>query len=585
MPVYPKGRRFKVTQRAYSGGEVLFNGIQNPLQFPPLDIELYQGSPQSTARFQGDPHHLTCRREIPVPYLISPPASRIVRSAAGTGGRQLWVDDFLIAYRGPNVTRVYGTPVRIGSILTPSPGTRPHEEFEAGQFASMSFSDGVWFDAAAGLYKTTYWAGKDYTGYAESATGLPGSYTFPNLGLVGSTNVCKVWTDLPNGHDSATTWYNPTHPDPNKRWMMAATRLIPGVSQHQDLHYSADGKTWGAKVASTGQCGDRTTFFWDPILQRWVWSVRDNQGPPGAKRYRRFWSQVAWDSGHWTYNQNYEYPQVTDQPVMWKRMTDADTSRHDMVFPANDIDAGGTPVTVVPTELYNVDGCGYESVNVYAHSKLDGNPNYAGRPKVNEVQLEFGRNGFHSSPANNRVPFIKCSTTPGDAMWGNVQSVNPVVFVDQDKIRMHVSGRTGMPGVGLESGACSTILFELRRDGFAGLQFADGIEDQVRTPRVRFYSGTRLYVNWQASGTDAGNYIKAEFRNEVTGQVYAGFAKADSGTVSGDTTWSRVMFPDLAPLVGEPIELRFYGRGGTCWAWGITNNAGDAGGFIHQGRP
>lgn len=579
MTIHRDGQ-FNSISRAIAGGEVLYNGIQLPVQWPPLDIELYEGAQEVG--------NLISREPLPVPYITSPPGSRIVRTAAGVGGRQLWaVDDWLVKYRGPNVSRVWGTLTRVGTVLEVDPSGRAHEEFDPGEFATMPFDGGINYDASAGLFKAHYWAGPEFTGYAESATGAPGSYTFPNLGVFGSTNVCKRWNDLATGHDSDTVWLDLDEADPNKRWKMAATRFDPGVSWHQDIHYSADGKTWGAKVAQTGQIIDRTTVHRNPFRGKWVWSIRQMLGPQSNPRHRVYWEQNSFDTGFWTHGLNYTYPQVPTQPAIWARMTSADPSRHDVTNPALDVDAGGTPGVASPTEMYSLSACAYESLMVFAIAKYDGGPVYLGRPKFNEIQLATSRDGFHYVVAKDRLPWIPMSTTPQDALWGNVQPISPVIMVDEDECVMHVSGRTGVPGQNLNSGQCQAVQFRFRRDGLAGWRFADGVEDEVRTERVRWYSGTKLYANWEPSGIDGSPQLRAEIRNEVTGAVYSGFARANSGVLSGDTTWSEITFTggSLAPLQGEPIELRFYGRGGTCWSWGITDNAGAAGGYIHQGRP
>lgn len=570
-----RAAKWKVAQRTFSGGEVLYNGIQLPTPWPPLDVQMYEGAQQVG--------NLIGRQPLAVPYLTSPPASRIVRTAAGVGGRQLLaIDDWLIKYRGPNVSRVWTAPTLVGAVL--GAPFSAWEEFDPGEFSRMGFSGGVWFDQVAGIYKAFTWGGPNATCYFESATGLPGSYTAPNLG--DGTNRCKLWTDAPVGHDSDTVWYDPDDADASKRWKMRATRLNPGVSWYQAIHYSADGKVWGAEAARTGEIIDRTTFFRCRFRNKWVSSVRGMLGPQSNPRHR-LWFEASGFETTWTHGLNYTYPQDPAQPVMWLRMTGADVSRHDNTNAAFDVDAGGVPGVVSPTELYNVDGCCYESVTVLALSKYDGGPVYNGRPKLNEIQFAFSRNGgFHSTVGYDRVPAIKMSTVAQNVMWGNVQSVNPVVFVDQGKMRFHVSGRAGVPGINLNSGNSSTLMYELRRDGWAGWRFPDGVEDEVRTERLRWFSGTKFYVNWLPS-SDPGTQLRAEMRNEVTGQVYPGFSRADSSVVSTDTTGSEITFTggSISALQGEPIEVRFYGRGGTLFSCWPADNSGGSGGMTHMGRP
>lgn len=564
------------------------NGIQIPSRdWPPRGIPLYNGSPQETARFQGDPSHLISRRTLPVPYLSSPPYSRILRNAAGLGGRQLFVDDFLI--ESTTMTRVWYKPTETGVVLAPDGTGRPWE-VNGGDTYTMCFSGGINYDSGAGIYKYHYYAHPDATGYAESVTGLPGTATFPNLG--DGTNRCKRWLDLATGHDSDAVHLDLYETDPNKKWKMSATRLNPGVAWYQDIHYSADGKTWAAKAAQTGNMqADRTTVhfndFYNAVgMSPWVWSMRNLLGPASNPRYRGFWLTRTFDTGFWSDPNNYDYPQSPNSPVNWAMMTGQDWSRHDATNAAFDVDAGGSPGVVATPQMYALDGCPYESGMVFAIAKYEGGPVYLGRPKFNEILFAFSRDGFHYTVGHDRTPFISMSTVAQNWRWGNVQPANPFVIVDQGSLRMHVSGRAGIVGQNLESGACSTGLFGMRRDGFCSMSAPSGAgEKTLDSPRSRFYSGTKFFVNARPTGPSP--QLRTEFRHYETGAVFPNFARSNSSVVSADTTWSEMTWSGgtLTNLTGEPLRIRFYAQDMEIFSYGFTNNSGDAGGFIRQGRP
>lgn len=567
---------FQVVTRSVASGETLYNGIQLPTTWPPLDVELYSG---------GTFGALISRAPIQTPYVTAPPASRIIRTSGGVGGRQLFVDDWLIKNKSSNLTRTWYKPTGYAG----NPVLSPSEAWEVSpgldDTYSMPFSGGVNYDPADDTYKAHYYGGKFQTCYATSADGR--TWTKPNLGLYGATNIVYDWEPeyADTGHDSDTVWMDLNEADPNKKWKMATTVLVPGVSWHQDLHYSADGQNWGAKVGQTGQIIDRTTFHYNPFRSKWVWGVRDFQGPPSNPRYRRYWEQSAWDTGSWTFLQNYFIPQVSTQPVMWSRTTTATPSRHDSIFPSLDVDAGGVPVSTVPTQLYNMDAAPYESLMVFLLAQLDCNPIYNGRPKINELYIAFSRDGFHFTYGNDYAPWINASTVAQSWNWGNVQSCSPCVQVDNGELLYPVNGRSGLVGVGLESGICSMGLYTQRRDGFCSMKAPSGAgELTLTTERVRFYSGTKFYVN--AKPTGSSPQLRVEAINEPTGAVITNFARSNSSVVSTDTTAAEVTFgAAISTLQGEPVSFKFYIQDMELFSFWIADDSGGSGGYIHQGRP
>ena len=187
----------------------------------------------------------------------------------------------------------------------------------------MPFSDGVFFDPQSRLFKMWYMGGyNDSTCYATSTDGI--HWERPRLDAKG-TNV------LMSGYrDSSTVWFDPVDADPARRYKMASWH-----DYMLEQYVSADGIHWNG-TGQTGYAGDRTTFFYNPFRNVWVFSLRSAQdeGP----RHRRYFETQDFVGGtRWK----------KSDPVLWVGADKADPRRPDYK---------------VPTELYNLDCVAYESV-------------------------------------------------------------------------------------------------------------------------------------------------------------------------------------------------------------------------------
>ena len=140
---------------------------------------------------------------------------------------------------------------------------------------AMVFSDGVFYDPQDRLFKMWYMAGYVAgTAYATSKDGI--HWTKPELDVVPGTNlVQKGW------RDSSTVWLDLDAGNPQSRFKMAyftGGRLV--------LQTSPDGIHWSEPVHS-GPTGDRTTFFYNPFRQKWIYGIR--AGASGFGRIRQYW--------------------------------------------------------------------------------------------------------------------------------------------------------------------------------------------------------------------------------------------------------------------------------------------------------
>lgn len=481
------------------------------------------------------------------PYLVSPP--KVIPIDVG---RQLFIDDFLIEQT--TLERTFHRP----AYYSGNPVLKPDQPWESGgRPYAMPFSDGVWYDPQDKTFKMWYYAGGGgATCYATSKDGQ--HWEKPQLDVEPSTNIV-----LKLKRDSNTVWLDPSPRDPSERFKMAV--------YHQGqftLHRSADGIHW-SKVSDGAKTGDRSTFFYNPFRQRWVFSIRS-----GSRLGR---SRLYWEtSDFWRFG---EAASVKEDAVIW---TAAD--RHD---PPRD-DLGVRP------QLYNLDCVAYESVLLGLFSIWRGdyrNPTTEkakellklGRPKANSVCTGFSRDGFHWDRPD-RQPFLPLSEKMGDWNWGNLQSTAPCCLVMGEELWFYVSGRAGksFPGAEQVDAGASTGLAMLRRDGFASMDA--GTERGELTTRPIRFQGKHLFVNVDAPE----GLLQVEILDEQ-GQVIAPLDRGHCQLVRGSSTRQRVTWEgagDLAAVAGKPVRLRFLLTHGRLYSFWVTSDPeGASFGYVAGGGP
>ena len=515
---------------AAQGGETLYNGIRLPAVWPPRDRP-------------------TTYEPMPVPYLDAPPTVIPIDV-----GRQLFVDDFLV--EDTTLERTYHR----AQYYPGNPVLRPDTPWEIDTMSrehpaptAMVFSDGVWYDPQDGLFKMWYMGGYvAATCYATSKDGI--HWEKPSLDVVPGANVVHT-----ADRDSGTVWLDLAEKDPQRRYKMALF-THPEGSGALSIFVSPDGIHWSDCVARSGPLGDRSTFFYNPFREVWVYSIRDYESG-GIGRCRRYWEHAdliagaAWAQG---------------EPPFWVGADRLDPQRDDLR---------------TPCELYNLDAVAYESILLGLFSIWRGQPQ--DRAKPNEICLGYSRDGFHwRRPVH--VPFIPVSERYGDWNWGNVQSAGGCCLVVGDKLYFYVSGRTGISGSSA-SGLCSTGLAILRRDGFASM--AAGEQEGTLTTRPVRFSGKYLFVNVDA----AQGELRVEILEE-TGQpppaARAGippFTRENAVPIRTDKTLEQVQWkgkPDLSTLAGRPVRFRFHLRNGRLYAFWVSPDASGAShGYVAAGGP
>ncbi|HYW81105.1 MAG TPA: hypothetical protein VE890_16100, partial [Thermoguttaceae bacterium] len=513
-----------------NAGERLYNGIVLPEHWPPRTIDPVDTDP------------------MPVPYLDDPPEVISIDV-----GRQLFVDDFLIEQT--DLTRVFHMPEKYKGNPVLQPTTELEKNGERND-AAVPKSGGVWWDPAEKVFKMWYEAGWIHTiCYATSKDGL--HWERPTADVNPGTNQVLPVDLTPDSWTVVPDW---DAEDPQQRYKMFLRPPggnMPGISMT-----SADGIHWTNRVA-TGDCGDRSTMFFNPFRNKWVYSLRS--GFRG--RSRDYWEcddfleGATWRAG---------------QPVVW-----AAADRLDPPDP----EIGQT------AQLYNLDAVGYESILLGMFEIHRGPPNgqcmEMGLPKITELNFAYSRDGFHWHRPDRRAHIPAERRDVWDR--GYIQPIGNLCTVRGDKLWFYYTGFRGDSGrLGdnwmkngmYDRGATGIAL--LRRDGFASMD-ANDRPGTLTTRPVRF-SGRHLFVNLDAPG--------GSLRVEVLDRednVIEPFTLENCQPLNADSTLKRIAWKDgsdLSQLTARPVRFRFHLAGGSLYAfWVSHNDSGRSDGYVAGGGP
>ena len=520
-------------------GELLYNGIRLPVQWPPdYSEEIFE---------QG--------KNPSPPYLTEKPETILIGK-----GRELFVDDFLIAESSCKRVFHYPEKYRENPILKPE---MPWEINSVnGSSCACPKSGGVWYDYEKKLYRMWYEAGWVNTiCCAESRDGI--HWERPEYDIIPGTNrvlpygiKCDSWTVV---HD----YYTENKEARYKLFLMEPCWITRGM-----CFTSPDGIHW-SKPTATGIAGDRSTMFYNPFRKKWCFSLRAYFAGQRMRNYAEgddFISASQWGCEP---GKNSE-----SKAVHW-----AGAEKSDPVNPA----------TNIAPQLYNLDAAPYESLMLGFFQLHYGPPNNVGEatgvPKITELEFAYSRDGFHwSRPDRNCA--IRCGN--GD-VWdrGYVQSLGNICTVDEDKINFYYTGFQGDEGSGRKSGMYhrgATGMAFLRRDGFASMDApAEGAG--LLTEKLRFEKPfSRLFVNVESS---KGKFL-AEILDE-NGIVAEGFTKEDCLPISIDSTKVMVAWKngsDLSRFAGKKIRIHFLMENASFYSfWVSPAPDGKSYGYLAGGGP
>ncbi len=532
-----------IEQKKMAWPSVSYNGIEAQQDFYSANLE---------ETLHNEP--------LPVPYLEKPP--KVIDVSVG---RQLFVDDFLIA--STDLVRHYHQARKHPGNPVFSPET-PLEKGINGHVAMAApFSDGVWYDPDDGKIKLWYHAGWfDGTAYAESSDGLHfervdcglADEDAPNRCIPKRPGVCR---------DSAAIVLNRYYPEKRPYKMFLYTRPDEGVefSDCAELYDSEDGKKWEL-IGTTGCTGDRSTIFYNPFRDKWVYSMRTDFGHLGV-RARSYVEADTLEEGA-----------PLSAPIPWARC-----DRLDPILQT----VGKQP------SLYNLDAIAYESIMLGAFAVFMGPENdvstLCGVPKHTELHLAYSRDGFHWSRPQERIPFIApCREDPKSWERGYIHSNNGICIIRDDELWFYYTAFQGDETLVRKHGArdgmyanASMGLAKLRRDGFASMD-AYGYCGHLTTRPIRF-QGKHLFIN----GDFHAGELRAALLDE-SGNPIPGFSFEDCQGFFGNSTKAMLTWKhgrDLSNLVGRAVQLSFACQDGSLYAfWFSDTQEGKSHGALAAGE-
>ena len=521
MPALILAAAFLPTAHA---GETLYNGIVLTDEWPPKIPEL-------------------SREPMPVPYLDNRP--EVVPIDVG---RQLFVDDFLIEKTTLTRSHHAATYHPACPVLKPDkPWENDGMKGKPKKATAIPFGDGVWYDPADKTFKLWYMGSNlKRTCYATSQDGI--HWTKPELDIVPGTNIL-----LDQERDSDTVRLDLYEKDPSRRYKMFTTIPRPeGDGFKPAIYYSADGLHWGEPLIVGGGIGDRTTIFYNPFRNRWIYSIRSLIEPWGRSR---------------------RYAECTDLVEGMRDLGKIATLwlTADKLDPSNPHPAGKE----AGPQLYNLDGVPYESLIVGLFSIWQGK-SAEGAEKRNEILVGYTRDGFHwYRPC--RTPFLGVNETDGAWNWANVQSCATGCLVMGDYLYFYTSGRA------FDGDPACTGLALLRRDGFVSMDA--GENTGTLTTRPVTFKGKYLFVNADIA---AGGQLRVEVL-DIDNKPITGYARNLCMPVTTNRTLQPIQWmesPDLAKLAGQPVRFRFHLTNGKLYSfWVSTDPSGASYGYVAAGGP
>ncbi len=536
-------------------GEVLYNGITIPRQWPP------RYEPNSSGEWYPDG-----KRPMPVPYLTKKPS--VINISVG---RQLFVDDFLIA--SGDFQREYHMPKKFEG----NPILKPETPFEKGKYGINNMwgaapkDGGIWWNPEKNIFELWYEAGWCGTyAYATSKDGI--NWERPDLGLFSEPNQIMPSNMHP---DSGGVVRDYQCPDPNAQYKMI-NRGEGNSWWTARVWTSADGKKWGDFVRS-GVMGDRSTMFYNPFRKKWVYSLRWDIFKSSAGRARSYMEVndivkgAAW---------------LPEEPVYWLGTDNLDPMRPE-------IENSGKP------QLYNFNAVAYESIMLGMFQIHWGPHNDIcaeyGHPKYTGLSFGYSRDGFHFSRPDRRIAIDSSRTF---SKWDNgyVQSVGGICTIHGDELYIYYIAFRGNKDKALDpksegfhsmkSGMYDNSamgIAKLRRDGFASLNSKSPEEPAVILTEPLLFAGSYLFANIDApKGALYAEVI------DINGNVVQPYSFANCIPAKGDSTCKRIRWKgasgDLARFAQRPVRFRFKMENGKFYSfWVSVAENGRSDGYVAGG--
>ena len=531
--------------------EKLYNGLIIPDQWPP------------SLNFNGPSEIL------PANYVQNKPEICPIDV-----GRQLFVDNFLI--HETSMTKTFHQAIKSEHNPVLSPKT--NIELDNGECpVAAPFNDGVWWDTKDRMFKMWYHSGwMKGTCLATSEDGI--NWIRPTLDVVPGTNLVLVNRD---GYrrDGCCVWLDHTTHNPEERFKMFQFFRYANNGEIGEIYSSADGIHWGDPTP-TGVLGDNSTFFYNPFIKKWVYSIRTPKShssklDPNTRHIRtrsyreheNFFEGSQWDvedMSMWAWSDYLDLPDpyIGDEP-----------------------------------QLYDVNANAYESLMLGLFAIYQGPHNEIaernGIPKTNDLTVAFSRDGFHWD-RESRQPFIASERKDGSWDKAYIHAAGGTCLVVGDELYFYYGAWSGispnlhrsMIGSHRRANAMyaggSTGLATLRRDGFASMD--SGNTPRVLTTKLVTFSGQHLFVNCDAS---LGS-LKIEILDE-NGEVLQPFTADKCDVVNIDSTKKQITWSEtdnLSAIRETKVRFKFYTTNTKLYSFWVSNTPkGESGGYLSAGGP
>lgn len=492
-------------------------------------------------------------------------------------GRQLFVDDFLIA--DTNLNRDFHQPELLSEpVFEPQTPVELNDGFCT---CACPFNDGIFYDDEQNKFKMWYHAGWfDGIGYAESDDGIHWKRLheiYPDHS--DERVITRVKGRL---RDGSAIWLDHETQDPSEKYKMLVffrqydedIRYYHKKPKHSHddpnsvapdekivLYKSSNGIDW-EDMGETGKGGDNTTFFYNPFLKKWIFSLRTFSALDSRIRTRGYYETENFFQGK-----------------KWKPEDIRFWSRTD-IFDYPDDKLG------YYTQIYNLDGTPYESLMLGMFSIFMGPPNnvcnFTKMPKINDLKIAFSRDGFHWDRVSYEN-FIASSRKPGTWNYGYAHSPNGVCLIVGDELYFYVSFFSGKsPNFGTHKYSGGNLgLAKMRRDGFSSM-FDHGQGGFLLTKKIEF-KGNCLFVNANA---EKGK-ITAEIIDK-NGNVVTGFEQEACIPVSVNATKTQIRWNNrsLSEIEDNIIRIRFHVENARLYSfWIADDDNGHSRGYMAGGGP
>jgi hypothetical protein len=461
----------------------------------------------------------------------------------------LFVDDEEIQCR-TGCGRIIGRPAKhpANPLIVPD---RPWE-------ATIYSYGSVLRDAKTGRYRLWYLVRApqrethyQFQCYAESADGV--QWEKPELGLyeyAGSrrNNICLSLGGLPNldSHDGGTVLDDPADPDPNRRYkffmFMQHARLWEerqnlALQETMGLGFatSPDGLHWQLPPTLVlPHQGDRNHCAYDDRRQRWLVTSRYHKG--------KYDLASGLGGGIRTVN----LAESTDL-LTWSELTG-------IIKPDDDDPPATQFYSMYPFTLGN-QYLGFLEFHPTLIEKLD-------------TRLTTSRDGRSWRRVLRQQPWLECGPEGTFEDSWVVPTSNPPIELG-DQLAIYYGGRSSAHGHRYGERRTGIGLATLRKEGFVGLAAGGGLDNGgaagfLMTERV-CVGAPELFLN----ATCHGGEIRVEIASD-DGRIVDGYEQATCQPLRGDGIRQPVRWqdrPDLRPLVGQRVRLRFWFHNATLFAY------------------